>query len=137
MMTSTPTQVLDISNIDAVTLDSEVTQCYLHETLEALTAEARSEGLEITPYIDPALPDLVLSDPRGLRRMFLNLCSDAARLPHPGEVGLSVRLLEANPTCATVLFKLCKTSVGIPESSFAVRLGVAAWSGQSRQQGSG
>jgi signal transduction histidine kinase len=113
-----PRKILELSKIETSKLELEQIGLDLRETLEGVTRLiailAHAKGLEVTANIDPAVPDLVKGDRARVQQILLNLCGNAVKFTQQGKVALSVRLIEADPENARILFKVCDTGVGIP-----------------------
>jgi len=110
--------ILDFSKIEAGKLELEATILDVRDLLEdvarLIAIEAHAKNLEVTAFIEPAVPELVLGDPGRLRQVLVNLCGNAVKFTHQGEVALNVRV-EGTDAAGTVLrFDVRDTGIGIP-----------------------
>ncbi len=62
----------------------------VEEVAELLAPEAAEKGLELTTFVDPALPDRVLGDAARLRQILLNLTGNAIKFTEQGAIGIGV-----------------------------------------------
>jgi len=86
--------------------------------LDPLATSAADKGLEMAYLIDPAVPDVVRTDPTRLHQILLNLLSNAVKFTDEGEVTLRVDGASA-PAAADsprkIHFCVRDTGIGIPE----------------------
>jgi two-component system sensor histidine kinase/response regulator len=115
--------ILDFSKIEAGKLDLEHIEMDLRDTVEdvarLLAIQAHGKGLEITAYIDPAVPDLVRGDPARLRQILVNLGSNAVKFTSRGEVGIDVRIVESAADGVLMRCEVRDTGAGIPQDRVA------------------
>ena len=106
--------ILDFSKIEAGKLDVEQVPFHLARCIEGaldlVSARAAEKQLEIIYWLDPALPQHVLSDPTRLRQILLNLLNNAVKFTHEGEVFLKV----ASGDGGQIVFTVTDTGIGIP-----------------------
>ena len=110
--------ILDFSKIEAGKLELEQSEFDLGETLEEVlrlvAVQAHAKGLEVTAHVDPAVPDLVLGDAARMRQVLVNLCGNAVKFTHRGEVAVNVKVVASDAENITVLFEVRDTGIGIP-----------------------
>jgi CheY-like chemotaxis protein len=86
--------VLDFSKIEAGRLDFDYTDFDLRnvveESCEMLAERAHAKGLEISQWVDAAVPETVNGDRARVRQILLNLLSNAVKFTSAGEVSLRV-----------------------------------------------
>ena len=108
--------ILDFSKIEAGKLTLEVIAFDLRQVVEevvdlfALRAEAK--GLELTCWIEEAVPE-VCGDPHRLRQILTNLLSNAFKFTRAGEVGVQVRMAEMTDRTVKLAFSVHDTGIGI------------------------
>jgi len=86
--------ILDFSKIESEKLDLEEhpfdLQICLEESIDLLAAKACEQGLELTYFIDPETPTIVIGDITRVRQILVNLLSNAVKFTSHGEVLVSV-----------------------------------------------
>ncbi|WP_374434760.1 CHASE domain-containing protein [Inhella sp.] len=113
--------VLDLAKIEAGELRLEQLpvrpQQLLDEVRALMEPQAQAKGLGLHTELDPALPELISSDPQRLRQILLNLSSNAIKFTAQGAVRLRARL-EADATGAEWLcWEVQDSGIGItPEA---------------------
>jgi two-component system, sensor histidine kinase and response regulator len=111
--------ILDFSKIEAGKLELDVTRVEVRDLLEdvarLIAIPAHAKNLEVTAYIDPAVPEFVRGDAGRLRQVLINLCGNAAKFTEQGEVALSVSVVAQDADFTTLRFEVRDTGLGIPE----------------------
>jgi signal transduction histidine kinase/DNA-binding response OmpR family regulator len=91
--------ILDFSKIEAGRLDVETVDLDLRgvvdEAVTVLAASADAKGLELTAWVDPAVPPMVRGDPTRVRQVLINIMGNAIKFTAAGDVELSARLTAA------------------------------------------
>lgn len=109
--------VLDISKIESGKLELETTRFDLRNTvdhaLELLAPLAFDKGLEISAWVDAALPAQLIGDPTRFRQVMLNLLSNAIKFTAAGEIELRLQRSMAGPAFLEGCVE--DTGVGIPQ----------------------
>ena len=112
--------ILDFSKIEAGRLDLEAVDFELRPLVEdvvsLLGGVARSRGLEVVAWVDPALPRGLHGDPHRLRQVLSNLVSNAVKYTEHGEV--VVRVLPGAGEHG-VRFAVRDTGIGISQEQRA------------------
>ncbi|MBI2884268.1 MAG: PAS domain S-box protein [Candidatus Methylomirabilis oxyfera] len=113
--------ILDLSKIEAGQMAIEEVGFHLRELVEGvaevLSIRAQKKGLELTCYVDPALPSRVRGDPTRLRHVLVNLVGNAIKFTERGEVALQVEQTKAEPPGRIGLhFSVADTGIGIPSN---------------------
>jgi signal transduction histidine kinase/CheY-like chemotaxis protein len=110
--------ILDFSKIEAGKLEFEVARTNLRELMEdvvrLLAIQAHPKGLEVTAFVDAAVPDYVEVDAGRLRQILLNLLGNAVKFTSAGEIALSVMCLAHDGATASLRFEVRDTGIGIP-----------------------
>lgn len=111
--------ILDFSKIEAGKLEFDVTRTELRGLVEDVVRligiQAHPKNIEVTAYIDPAVPDYVQVDAGRLRQILLNLFGNAVKFTQAGEIALSVQVLASDAESTTLRFDVRDTGIGIPE----------------------
>lgn len=112
--------ILDFSKIEAGKLEFDVTRVDLRNLIEDVVRltgiQAHAKGLEMTAYIDAAVPNFIQVDAGRLRQILLNLFGNAVKFTEAGEITLSVQLTAHDAESTTLRFDLRDTGIGIPEA---------------------
>jgi PAS domain S-box-containing protein len=110
--------ILDFSKIEAGKLDLETVDFDLAgtigATIDVLAMRAQQKGLELSSFVDPAVPTMLCGDPGRLRQVLINLIGNAIKFTERGEVALDVRLEAEEPDHAVLRFVVRDTGIGIP-----------------------
>ncbi len=111
--------ILDFSKIEAGKLEFDVSRVELRELLEDVVRligiQAHPKNLEVTAYVDPAVPDHVQVDAGRLRQILLNLLGNAVKFTQAGEIALSLQVVAHDSAATTLRFDIRDTGIGIPE----------------------
>ena len=112
--------ILDFSKIEAGKLELDLTRVEVRDLLEdvarLIAIQAHAKNLEVTAYIDPAVPEFVQGDAGRLRQVLINLCGNAVKFTQEGEVALSVGVAAQDADSTTLRFEVRDTGIGIPEN---------------------
>jgi signal transduction histidine kinase/DNA-binding response OmpR family regulator len=123
--------ILDFSKIEAQKLEPETIPFNLSACVAAslgfLAPHAARKNLELTCQLDPATPPVLMGDPTRLRRILINLISNAVKFSESGEVVVSAssRLIDrsgaggqrsqgATAQFYELHFSVKDTGIGIP-----------------------
>ncbi|MCB0163746.1 MAG: response regulator [Anaerolineae bacterium] len=109
--------ILDFSKIEARRLNLDRTKFDLRETLDlaikAMGFQAYEKGLELTHYISPNIPAILIGDPVRLRQIVVNLVSNAIKFTAQGEVTVDVALKSEIRQTVLLHFTVTDTGIGI------------------------
>lgn len=107
--------ILDFSKLDAGKAELERIgfdpRQVVEDVADLFAVQAHQKGLELGSLIDPAVPALVLGDPRRLRQVLANLVGNAVKFTHSGEV--SVHLAAAGVAPNRLRFEVVDSGIGI------------------------
>jgi PAS domain S-box-containing protein len=117
--------ILDFSKIEAGRLEIERVPMLLTDVLEKTCAMmegfAEKKRAELTLFVDPAIPEVVLGDALRLRQVLVNLISNAIKFSsgqqQPGRVSIRALLAGQNPGQAMVLFQVVDNGMGMDETT--------------------
>ncbi|HET7397001.1 MAG TPA: response regulator [Intrasporangium sp.] len=108
--------ILDFSKLEAGRVDLELVDLdprLLVESVAGLVAPMSSrKELELIAYCAPEVPARLLGDEGRLHQILLNLASNAVKFTDKGEVVITVRMSEEDPS--RVRFQVADTGIGIP-----------------------
>ena len=109
--------ILDLSKIEAGSLDLETIGLSLRDTIDSSLDVVRpssvEKSLDLHCLIAPDVPDIVIGDPIRLRQILLNLLSNAIKFTRKGSVILKIG--HASQDDRRLLFEVIDTGIGIPE----------------------
>jgi two-component system sensor histidine kinase/response regulator len=104
----------------------------LGETLRSLALRAHEKGLQLSYFVEPVVPAVVIADPDRLRQVVVNLIGNAIKFTERGEVALRVNASRAkvpgregdnNGLAASreivLHFDFVDTGIGIPSEQLA------------------
>ncbi|MDP1756153.1 MAG: ATP-binding protein [Pseudohongiella sp.] len=119
--------ILDFSKIEAGKLEIERASMSLVDVVEKacglLDHLAAKKGVELTLFIDPAIPEAVLGDALRLRQVLVNLASNAIKFSsgqqQPGRVSVRAMLVNSAPNQPTVAFQVTDNGIGMDEETQA------------------
>ncbi|MCB1984577.1 MAG: response regulator [Burkholderiales bacterium] len=113
--------ILDFSKIEAGKLEIEKIPMPLASVVEnacgMLANLALSKNVELTLFIDPAIPENVLGDPIRIRQVLVNVINNAIKFSSkqekPGKVSVRVLLTESEPDQIVVTFQVTDNGIGM------------------------
>ena len=119
--------ILDFSKIEAGRLEIESLPMPVADVVEKvcglLDHLAAKKGVELTLFIDPAIPEEVLGDAMRLRQVLLNLANNAIKFSsgqqRPGHVSVRAVLAKSGPEQVTVEFRVADNGIGMDEETQA------------------
>ncbi|WP_104398505.1 hybrid sensor histidine kinase/response regulator [Vibrio penaeicida] len=115
--------ILDFSKIEAGKLDIEHIDFCLDDVLEnvvsIVSVKAQEKNLELVLDIDPTMPINLIGDPLRLGQVIVNLCGNAVKFTHEGEIIVKATLDKQDDKNAEIRFVVSDTGEGIPEDKLA------------------
>jgi len=109
--------ILDISKIEAGKLHMEEIPFTLEEVFLNLSTvinfKAEEKGLEFILDTDADIPSQLSGDPLRLGQILINLCGNAIKFTHTGEVVVHTRLLRKTQQHVTLEFSVTDTGIGL------------------------
>lgn len=117
--------ILDFSKIEAGKLEIEKIPMPLASVVEnacgMLAHLALSKKVELTLFIDPAIPENVLGDPLRLRQVLVNIVNNAIKFSSKqekqGKVSVRVLLTESDPDQVVVTFQVTDNGIGMDKET--------------------
>ncbi|MBI1362172.1 MAG: response regulator [Alphaproteobacteria bacterium] len=114
--------ILDLSKIEAGKLDLEAVPFSPDALVEDVAAlfweKARSKGLELSVYVGPSVPAMVIGDPTRFNQVVTNLVNNALKFTEKGGVSIGVTAKTADDQ-ARLNVAVADTGVGIEQSRIA------------------
>jgi CheY-like chemotaxis protein/HPt (histidine-containing phosphotransfer) domain-containing protein len=109
--------ILDFSKMEAGRLELDEhdfdLRALVEETCEMLAVHAYGKGLELSLWIDDALPATVRGDGGRLRQVLTNLLSNAIKFTASGEVTVRVAMERRDSSELVAAFEVADTGIGI------------------------
>lgn len=117
-------QILDMTRLEADTLEIEISDFALQPVLDAPAKawreRAAAKGLDFALEIDPALPPFLRGDPRRLHQMLAILADNAIKFSDHGRIALGVRLLSTGGDGLLLRFEVADQGIGIDATQLAL-----------------
>ncbi|SEN67850.1 multi-sensor hybrid histidine kinase [Nitrosospira multiformis] len=115
--------ILDFSKIEAGRLEIEQAPMSVEKVVEKACAMLESlaarKAVELTLFLDPAIPEEVLGDALRLRQVLVNLANNAIKfssgLQEPGRVSVRALLVDGSEKAVTVEFEITDNGIGMNE----------------------
>ncbi|HVZ66277.1 MAG TPA: response regulator [Lacunisphaera sp.] len=109
--------ILDFSKIESGRMELEqqpvsVRRC-VEEVLDLLWSKANEKKLELLQWVEPDVPEWILSDETRLRQVLVNLVGNAIKFTARGEVEVRISL-EAGGQAGRIQFAVRDTGEGVP-----------------------
>jgi len=110
--------ILDLSKIEAGQLSFEQQEFNVSSAVEStknlIAYKIQEKGLDFTHHIHKEVPDCLVGDPGRLRQILLNLCSNAEKFTHQGEISVTVSVVSQTDELAELKFEVKDSGIGIP-----------------------
>jgi signal transduction histidine kinase/DNA-binding response OmpR family regulator len=87
----------------------------VEEVLMTMAQQAKSKNIELITYFSDAIPDTVISDATAIRRIVMNLTSNALKFTQKGHVLISVELIDLADDNVKLQISVEDTGIGISE----------------------
>ncbi len=119
--------ILDFSKIEAGKLEIEREPMSVMDVVEkacgTMESLAARKDVELTLFIDPAIPEEVLGDALRLRQVLVNLTNNAIKFSRvqqqPSRVSVRALLAEHGPVQMTIEFRIADNGIGMNEETLA------------------
>ncbi len=110
--------ILDLSKIEANKFELDIRPQNLDEIIQELadmfSEQAQKKGLTFSIEHQLKFPFIIHADGRRLRQVLINLCSNAIKFTHQGNVILDVKLVDKN-----LVFTVTDTGIGLSEEQIS------------------
>ncbi|MDY7549152.1 response regulator [Glaciimonas sp. CA11.2] len=116
--------ILDFSKIEAGKMDIDEIEFdlrdMLSQTARSIALQAHQKNLELLLDIDPAIPRILIGDPRRLRQVIVNLIGNAIKFTEHGEIVVKVTMdtQSANRNRLSLCISIRDTGIGISNQKF-------------------
>lgn len=112
--------ILDFSKIEAGKLHVEHIDFQLLTTVsdvvDMLAPKAHTKNLEFIWHVNDDVPTMLNGDPGRIRQILTNLCNNAIKFTHKGEVVVRVAVDTESDDDVTLRFNISDTGIGIPKN---------------------
>ncbi len=109
--------ILDISKIEAGRLEVHKTPCSPHEilldTVSLMEKRAEAKGVGLKLELIGEVPDLVVTDPKCVRQILINLLGNAVKFTEKGEIRLLADFRLAKDHPSRLQFEVIDTGIGM------------------------
>ena len=109
--------ILDFSRIEAGRLELDRHEFNLRDLIERSTdlfsGQAHSKGLEVSLFIDRAVPVFIKGDAGRLKQVLLNLLGNAFKFTKYGEIAVRASCIERSGTSSIIAIEVRDTGIGI------------------------
>jgi len=109
--------ILDFSKIEAGKFTIEIIEFPFAKTIESvavtLAAQARSQALTLSVFVDPQAPATLYGDAGRIRQVLTNLVGNALKFTHAGSVTLGADVTSVGKEWCDVRFSVADTGIGI------------------------
>jgi two-component system sensor histidine kinase/response regulator len=111
--------ILDFSKIEAGKLDITETpfnlRDYVGKVLKTLAVQADQKDIELACCVDPATPEVIVSDPYRLGQILTNVIGNAIKFTDGGEIVVQIHQHTTDDKKTELHFSVEDTGCGIPE----------------------
>jgi len=112
--------ILDLSKISANKMELESISFDIFEKVESavetFVAKADEKRIELGVFIDPTIPQYLISDPTKLSQVLINLISNAIKFtPVDGSINLITEYIEDSEDSVTIRFAVKDSGIGVNE----------------------
>ena len=116
--------ILDFSKIEAGRMELEILAFNLiaevNSVIKFFKIEALNKNLDLTCSIDPAIPSILMGDPRRLGQILINFIGNAIKFTTKGKIIVKLFIEEQTKTHVTVRFSVSDTGIGISEEDIGL-----------------
>ena len=121
MLMSLITGILDFTQIEANRMPvrlvaTDVARLVL-DLRTLLAPQARAKGVRLSVHVGRMVPNQLLSDPRHLHEILVNLASNALKFTEAGDVLLAVTAVPLPNRHVRLSIRVCDTGIGIKEDA--------------------
>ncbi len=111
--------ILDFSKIESGEIELEETQTnvrtIIEDSIDVCSLAIGEKKLDLVYYVDPDVPEHLLSDPTRLRQIISNLLSNGVKFTESGEVAIEVSSEYQGDHVYKLNFLIRDTGIGIPK----------------------
>lgn len=116
-------EILDSAKIDAEKMELDIfevpVRTLVRGTLEALSVKVRGAHVELKDNIEEDVPSVIQGDPKRLRQIIMNFCSNAIKFTHEGSITVHVSTepehIEKPQDGVALRFAVVDTGIGMSQ----------------------
>lgn len=116
--------ILDLSKIESGHLELNNREFDLEELVEGvvelMAIRAHRKGLELTYYIEPDTPAVLVGDPDRLRQVLINIIGNAIKFTEKGEVFVRIGNDPVSTEPGVLQFSVSDTGIGIEKEKLGI-----------------
>jgi len=109
--------ILDLSKVEAGKLDVELIKASPFEIMEdvkpLVQLQAKEKGLEFSINYEFPMPESIKTDKFRLRQILINLCNNAVKFTHDGNITVNV---SCHPGANIMEFRIVDTGIGLSDN---------------------
>ncbi len=109
--------ILDISKIESGQLEIEHIDFspskIINDVVKPQSQQASAKGIKLNLSKDPSIAEVVKGDPVRISQILNNLCSNAIKFTHNGQVDIKVSVKANTQNTQTLLFEIIDSGIGI------------------------
>lgn len=109
--------ILDISKIESGQLEIEHIDFspseIINDVVKPQSQQASAKGIKLNLSKDPSMAEVVKGDPVRISQILNNLCSNAIKFTHNGQVDIKVSVKKSTQNTQTLLFEIIDSGIGI------------------------
>jgi signal transduction histidine kinase/CheY-like chemotaxis protein len=109
--------ILDFSKVQAGAVEIESKPFNLPELMDSITAmtaaDSEKRGIPVEIAVSPAVPAVLIGDPKRVRQILLNFVSNALKFSGRGQVSVTVWCKSLSPASTEVIFAVSDEGPGI------------------------
>ncbi len=117
--------VLDVAKMDAEAMELDMfevpVRMLVRGMIEALSVKTRGAHVKLIDDIEPDVPFVVIGDPKRLRQILMNLCGNALKFTHDGNVTIRVtnksQHIEKPKNGLALRFEVIDTGIGMSKET--------------------
>lgn len=112
--------ILDLSKVEEGHMEIEKQSFDIFELLNDIATsfqmKLQEKNLEFITSIHPSVPTAVISDPKRLRQILVNIVGNAVKFTEKGGIHLTVEMMQRDEQPALLSFRITDSGIGISES---------------------
>jgi signal transduction histidine kinase/DNA-binding response OmpR family regulator len=91
----------------------------IEDVVSLVASQANQKGIKLIISYCNSVPCFIISDPKAIRRILINLVGNAIKFTDSGHILISVDLVKTNSKEATIQLSVADTGIGIPREKIS------------------